>query len=369
MPTGVNRSRGGLLAPVLVLALLLVGAAFVVSFRAPSPAEADTAYDAEELRFLELINQYRSENGLPTLILSDALTLASERHNEDMGRYGFFAHDTAQSDHFPAGSEPWDRMALSGYDYPDSYRAENLAGGYETAEEAFQAWRASPGHDKNMRDGNQRVIGISRLEVPGSKFGWYWTTDFGSEIDPTSHAPGEPSEAQRAEAALQGAPQAQQSPEEPAPEEAPPPRREARDRAGIENGAFARAGVWRAESRDGRALVEGGVARLGGYDGAEDELSQRLRIREGQTLTYRVRVETNEERHPADGLVVRLTDRSGEHLVTIKSHTDAAARRGGWVAASVDLSRFAGQNVNLAFLTKSDEQRPTTFFVDDVRVR
>jgi len=359
MPRGAIRSTTSTVAPLLALLILVLGALFVFSFRAPNPAEADTAYDPEELRFLELINEYRAENGLPTLILSDALTLAGERHNEDMGRYNFFAHDTAQSDHFPAGSEPWDRMALSGYDYPDSYRAENLAAGYETAEEAFQAWRESPGHNKNMLDGNQRVIGISRLEVPGSKFGWYWTTDFGSELDPTSHAPGEPSEAQR-----------QQQ------EAAPPPpavpereRRVVRDRGGIENGAFVRAAVWKAESREGRSLIEDGQARLGGYDNAEDELSQRLRIRDGQTLTYRVRVETAENRRPTDGLVVRLTDRNGEHLVTIKSHTNAAAARGDSFEGSVDLSRFAGQRVNLAFLAKSDGARPTTFFVDDVRVR
>lgn len=362
MPRSGARTTTGAIAPLLALLLLVVGALFVVSLRAPSPAAADTAYDPEELRFLELINAYRAENGLPALILSDALTLAGERHNEDMGRYDFFAHDTAQSDHFPAGSEPWDRMALSGYDYPDSYRAENLAAGYETAEEAFQAWRESPGHNKNMLDGNQRVIGISRLEVPGSEFGWYWTTDFGSELDPTSHAPGQPSEAQKAEQAAQ-----QAAPPPPAPS-APAPK-VVRDRGGVENGAFARTGAWRAESREGRPLIEGGQARLGGYDDAEDELSQRLRVREGQTLTYRVRVETAEERHPADGLVVRLTDRNGGHLVTVKSHTDAAANRDGWIDASVDLSRFAGQRVNLAFLAKSDEARPTTFFVDDVRVR
>ena len=175
----------------LIAAALAVLFAFWASGERGALAD-ETSYDPEELRFFELLDGYRQENGLPPLVLSDALAIASERHSEDMGKYGFFAHDTAESSYFPAGSGPWDRMKLSGYDYPNSYRAENIAAGHETAEEVFEAWRASPGHNANMLDGDQRVIGIACVEVPGSEYGWYWTTDFGSEIDPTAHAPSEP---------------------------------------------------------------------------------------------------------------------------------------------------------------------------------
>jgi len=55
-------------------------------------------------------------------------------------------------------------MKLSGYEYPNSFKAENLAAGYETAEQNFnKPWRASPGHDHNMLDGGQKVIGIARV--------------------------------------------------------------------------------------------------------------------------------------------------------------------------------------------------------------
>ncbi len=154
-------------------------------------ATTNDKYDSEELEFLEIINKYRQDKGVGALVLSDALALASERHSKDMGRYNFFAHDTAKSSYFPTGSRPWDRMTRSGYDYPNSSRAENLVAGHETAKKAFEAWRASPGHNRNMLDDDQKVIGIARVRVPGSKYGWYWTTDFGSEKDPTSHAPGE----------------------------------------------------------------------------------------------------------------------------------------------------------------------------------
>ncbi len=59
--------------------------------------------------------------------------------------------------------------------------------------------------------------------------------------------------------------------------------------------------------------------------------------------------------------------------MTLKSRTDADARRGsdgdGWIEESVDLSRFAGRTVKVAFLAKTDEARPTTFYVDDVELK
>ena len=103
-------------------------------------------YDPEELQFLEIINGSQS-NGIPTLILADVLTEASERHSEDMGRYGFFAHETIASSYFPVDSKAWDQMALSSY---DAYMAENLIAGYEKAEEVSEGWRTSPGHEANM---------------------------------------------------------------------------------------------------------------------------------------------------------------------------------------------------------------------------
>ncbi len=169
-----------------------------------SGATTNDKYDSEELEFLEIINEYRQDKGVGALVLSDALALASERHSKDMGRYNFFAHDTAKSSYFPAGSRPWDRMTRSGYDYPNSSRAENLVAGHETAKKAFEAWRASPVHNRNMLDDDQKVVGIARVRVPGSKYGWYWTTDFGSERDPTSHLPGATPSSERQRAAGEG---------------------------------------------------------------------------------------------------------------------------------------------------------------------
>ena len=366
---GMSMSRSGRQS-FLRLTVAVIALAFSMSILAGS-ARAQSSYDGEELEFLRVINEYRENNGLPALILSDALSVASERHDEDMARYNFFAHETLGSSYFPINSEPWDRMALSGYDYPDSYRAENLAAGYETAEEAFEAWRTSPGHNVNMLDAKQRVIGVARIQEPDSYYGWYWTTDFGSELDPTSHARGEAPSEQRSSR------NEEDQRKQPERDRQGSGRTEGdgnKDGAGVENGSMDKDGVWEQKTtREGYDLTGEGVAQLGGYDGAKDELLQRVRIKRGQKLTYRVRVETKETEHPADGLVIRLTDGAGRHLVSLKSRTDADARRSsdgdGWIEESVDLSRFAGRTVKLAFLAKTDEARPTTFYVDDVALK
>ena len=85
---------------IAVLAVLLSGVAFGGS------SEAADLYDAEEEQFLQLINEYRQDNGVGPLTLSDTLSVASERHSEDMGKYNFFAHDTVKSSYYPAGSQP-----------------------------------------------------------------------------------------------------------------------------------------------------------------------------------------------------------------------------------------------------------------------
>lgn len=85
--------------------IVAVMLAFFLSIFAGS-ARAQSSYDAEELDFLRIINKYRENNGLPALILSDALAVASERHDEDMARYNFFAQETLGSSDFPIHFEP-----------------------------------------------------------------------------------------------------------------------------------------------------------------------------------------------------------------------------------------------------------------------
>lgn len=171
---------------VVVLTLLLLQTA---------TASAAVSYDTEELAFLRLINQHRAAAGRTPLLLSDQLSLTAEQHGLDMGTRDFFSHTTVSSSRYAAGSEFWQRLEFDGYAGAGT-SGENLAAGVGPAGEVFALWKDSPGHNENMLDpavqGSRitfREIGIARVFVPGSTYGWYWVTDFGGLVDATAHDP------------------------------------------------------------------------------------------------------------------------------------------------------------------------------------
>jgi hypothetical protein len=157
---------------------------FVALFAGAASART---YSAEEAAFFSLINNYRAQKGLGALQASDTVAEAAARHSLDMGNFDFFSHDSQRSNYFPTGSAPWDRMRLTGYNYQCSM-GENIAAGQQTAQQVFDAWKNSAGHNANMLESAYKVIGIARRAVSGSPYGVYWTTDFGSTVDPSSHA-------------------------------------------------------------------------------------------------------------------------------------------------------------------------------------
>lgn len=193
---------------IAVLSLL-----FVVG---PAGIAQAQSYEPEELQFLELINQYRAENGLDPLSLSAPLSVASERHSEDMGTYGFFSHTTGGSSYYPIGSGHTERISQEGYDY-NTYTAENLAYGQTTAGEVFETWRLSPSHNTNML-GDYSVIGIGLTWVNGTP---YWTTVFGAYVDPSASGGGASTDGTTTEAADQAS--ANLAPQPPAEEAASDP--------------------------------------------------------------------------------------------------------------------------------------------------
>lgn len=169
----------------LAITMLPIFGVFVAFLgAAPEKAEAQS-YEAAEVETVELINAYRQENDLGLLSLSSPLSVASERHSEDMGTYGFFSHDTVQSSYYQPGWGHSERIAQEGYDY-NTFTAENLAYGQATPQEVFEAWRNSPSHNAAML-GDYSVVGIGLVNVGGVP---YWTTVFGAEADPSSQPVG-----------------------------------------------------------------------------------------------------------------------------------------------------------------------------------
>lgn len=130
--------------------------------------------DQEESSFLTLINAYRAQNGAPALQVSAVLTQASDWMSTDMANKNYFSHTDSE------GRDPFARMMDFGYP-GGGYSGENIAAGNASAQDTFTQWKNSPGHNANMLDANYRVIGIARAYSAASSYGWYWTTDFGSE--------------------------------------------------------------------------------------------------------------------------------------------------------------------------------------------
>lgn len=161
---------------VLPLALAIVGAllaSFAMTFADDNRAGALTncevshdGNDSEELAFLSLINNYRTQNGLGTLTISTNLNRGSAWMTEDLATNNYFAHTDS------LGRSAYQRAIDCGY---PSGAGENLAAGgaWSSAQAAFNAWQNSPGHNANMLGQYYKQIGIARFYLAGSQYGWY----------------------------------------------------------------------------------------------------------------------------------------------------------------------------------------------------
>ena len=57
---------------------------------------------------------------------------------------------------------------------------ENVLAGRQSAGGALKLWESSPPHNENMLSKTWHAIGIARAVNTSGKYGYYWTTDFGS---------------------------------------------------------------------------------------------------------------------------------------------------------------------------------------------
>jgi uncharacterized protein YkwD len=133
----------------------------------------DYSPDRQERAFLDLINAYRRKNGAGKLALQNQLGAAAEHHSQDMANKNYFSHKLSN------GDSPEENIERFGYTNWSSI-GENIAAGHETAKAVMKAWKSSREHDRNMRNKSFTEIGIGRAYDRRSKYGWYWTTTFGS---------------------------------------------------------------------------------------------------------------------------------------------------------------------------------------------
>ena len=177
------RLLAGIVAVPAIFALVAIAAVASIPERSAAAGDctADASLDSEEQAFLVLINNHRAASGRAPLNASYLLSKSAQWKSQDMGANNYFAHD----DLFRTWAQ---RTRDCGYNY-NTYRGENIAAGNSGALATFNQWKNSPGHNQNMLSTNFNSIGIGRAFVPGSRYGWYWTTNFGGVTDPWPNAP------------------------------------------------------------------------------------------------------------------------------------------------------------------------------------
>lgn len=140
--------------------------------------------DPQGQHLLEVVNQTRWANGqVPPLKWNANLKQAALKHSRSMAQDDFFGHKGSDL------SSPWDRIDAAGYE--NWYvLAENIAAGYQSAEDVVQAWLESPQHRENLLNPELHEAGIGYFyepndQYPGTTWGYdhYWTLDMGSRWD------------------------------------------------------------------------------------------------------------------------------------------------------------------------------------------
>ncbi|MBN1201044.1 MAG: LysM peptidoglycan-binding domain-containing protein [Anaerolineae bacterium] len=126
-----------------ILLLALVVTAFGAS---PTAAQPSRAYE-----IVDLVNQFRADNGLPALEIDSSLMTAAQRHAEWMASTYTYSH-TGEG-----GSTPQQRATAAGY---VGYVYENFAGGTnQTPQETIGWWSRSAVHLQTMLLPNHVHIG------------------------------------------------------------------------------------------------------------------------------------------------------------------------------------------------------------------
>ncbi len=143
--------------------MVLTTNALVPTTNAPAPTH--------EAEAITLINEQRQARGCQPVSSSAQLTTAALSHSREMAENSYFSHTGLD------GSSFVQRAQRAKYQYNPS--AEVIAGGQPTAAEAVKSWMNSPAHRSIILTCAHQEIGIGFVDMPGSKWRYYWTAKFG----------------------------------------------------------------------------------------------------------------------------------------------------------------------------------------------
>lgn len=108
---------------------------------------------------LAAVNAERARSGRPALALSRDLTAVAQAHACDMAQRGYFSHTT------PEGRDMITRARRAGVERI-CMMGENIARGQRDVPSVMGTWMRSPGHRRNILDGDYTVVGFGRGPGP-----------------------------------------------------------------------------------------------------------------------------------------------------------------------------------------------------------
>ncbi|GAA2283093.1 hypothetical protein GCM10010415_60610 [Streptomyces atrovirens] len=160
----------------LATVLTVASAATALSAASAAPASAAApSPKALKANVLKLTNAERAKAGCPALKFDAALAKAAQRHSVDMAGHDFVGHVGS------GGSTMVTRARAAGYTGWNSL-AENVAAGQKTAAGVVKSWMKSPGHRANILNCSLEHLGVGHVKKPGTRYGTYWTQDFGAKF-------------------------------------------------------------------------------------------------------------------------------------------------------------------------------------------
>ena len=121
------------------------------------PTTTPDGITAEEQTLLDLVNSERRKAGAGVLAFDMNVVKVAREKARDMVDNKYFAHQS------PTYGSPFDMLRKFGVTYKTA--GENIAGN-PTVEGAFKAWMNSPGHKKNILNGNFNYCGFGIVKSP-----------------------------------------------------------------------------------------------------------------------------------------------------------------------------------------------------------
>ena len=118
----------------------------------------------------EKINELRKKNNIAPLVFDSRLQDAAIKHAADMAQRKYFSHIS------PDGENVDDRVIREGYEW--RIVAENIAAGYDNAEDLVNGWESSPGHFRNILCDSCKNTGIAGYYDNNSPWKYYYVQVF-----------------------------------------------------------------------------------------------------------------------------------------------------------------------------------------------